>query len=246
MPSLSFPSEPVSAQKMFPPFTPTSYFRIFRDKVTGFAISMIRTLQSFLIAGPNIDITINVESTNYPAFYALKKGGVLGSFTVLSCLQKLKGLEIDSSLLTGSLSETESQTNLIAIPIILKGFFRNHIVTIFVDKISHQIEFYDPKGLTVQDQARRGLLFPSEKLQTLKDHVTAIWQNFATDSSWTFKENTACHQSDSFNCGVYVSNFITRRLKGESFETIRQHGLSFHDACSSFREELAITLQSGG
>jgi hypothetical protein len=239
---LSVLSEQTSTQKSLPPFTTPSYYRILRDKATGIAISIFRSLQSFFIAKPSIDTSLNRDNGNFPSIYSISKGGMLGNFTLYSYLQKLKEVEIDTSLLTGAVSNTEIETNLIAIPIILKGFFRNHIVTIFIDKTSHQIEFYDPKGLTIQDQSSRNLVFCSENLQTLENHVIAIWKNFATDSTWTFKESSRRHQSDSFNCGVYVSNFITRRLKGESFEEIQQNGLSFRGACTTFREEMIRTL----
>jgi Ulp1 family protease len=115
-------------------------------------------------------------------------------------------------------------------------------VTILVDRENKTIEFYDSKGLTIKDQASRKLRFPSQSLTTLEDHVNQIWKNFGADASWTFKENTTRHQTDAYNCGIYVSNFIQRRLHGETFESIQRNGLSFQKACGSARESMIQTL----
>lgn len=230
--------------KTLPPLQKMSYSRILRDTVAGIAIWIIRSLQSIFASKPSIDIRSYSEHKDYPAIFSLKNAKLIGNATVLSYLQKLENLQIDTSLLLGQALACDQLRNWVAIPIILKGLFRDHIVTILVNKENKTIEFYDSKGLTIKDQARRELRFPSESLTTLEDHVNAIWETFQADASWTFKENTTRHQTDAYNCGVFVSNFIQRRLSGSTFESIERNGLSFQEACGSAREEMIRTLLS--
>jgi len=231
-----------ASQGRLPPLREPSYVRILKDKVAGIAICLIRSLQSIFGSKPSIDIRSYSEHKDYPAIFSLKKAKLIGNATVLSYLQKLENLEIDTSLLLGQVLPCEELRNWVAIPIILKGLFRDHIVTILVNRETKTIEFYDSKGLTIKDQGSRKLRFPSKSLTTLEEHVNQIWKNFGADASWTFKENTTRHQTDAYNCGIYVSNFIQRRLHGESFEAIQRNGLTFEEACGSAREIMIQTL----
>jgi Ulp1 family protease len=130
--------------------------------------------------------------------------------------------------------------DLLAIPIIVKGTFRDHVMMVMVDKIAKRIEFYDPKGLTVQDRASNVLTnFPE---YSLKEFMGKICDAYAKDDTWSIAENTVRHQSDGYNCGVYVSDYLKRRSEGISFEAIRDNGLSFAQASNTARLEMMNTI----
>jgi hypothetical protein len=76
----------------------------------------------------------------------------------------------------------------VAFPYVVKGFFRDHIVTFAVDHTNKEIIFYDSKGHTVADH---GL-----------EHIYNTFK--AKHADYRLVQNIRKEQYDAFNCGMYV------------------------------------------
>ncbi len=95
----------------------------------------------------------------------------------------------------------------VCIPITLIGRIISHSVAIFIDRPNSKIEYYDPLGLTINDQNDP---FLRSVLQEIGEKYTG----------YELIENTRKHQYDRHNCGIYVLDYFDRRLKGESAEDV--------------------------
>ncbi len=110
------------------------------------------------------------------------------------------------------LPNLQEQKTQIAIPVVLKGCLRDHIVSIFVDTVSNRIEYYDSKGLTIQDRN-----------DPMLNHVLLEVLEKYGNKETSVIENREKHQYDSHNCGVYVLDYFYRRTS-ESTESIFAKG----------------------
>lgn len=119
------------------------------------------------------------------------------------------------------LPNLQPNKNDVAIPVILKGCVRDHIVMVFVDRRSNVLEYYDSKGLTIQDRNDPEL---NEVLQQALEKYG--------DANTRLIENTEKHQYDSHNCGVYILDYVFRR-KTEAPEQIFANGFG---PCAANRE----------
>ncbi len=121
------------------------------------------------------------------------------------------------------------KSGLVFIPTVLQGR-PDHIVTIVFDAEKSRIELYDPKGLTANDHSEnvRGQDF------RLVDLIEKVADKYGATTLW---ENTALHQKDSHNCGVYALDYISRRSSNEQPEDIAKKGLSFSKANNERRAE---------
>lgn len=126
----------------------------------------------------------------------------------------------DESAVLEALPNPDSKP--IAIPFVIKGHLRDHIVTFVIDPKSQSIEFYDSYGLSIKDQANRKV--------DKADHLTVMQlYGFISKKYPGYKtvENTTRHQKDLYNCGVYVLDYIYRRAQGESVKDIHDNGKNF-------------------
>ncbi len=130
----------------------------------------------------------------------------LGILTMNAC-GKLLEKENDDVLYIGdglhtNLSDFVFPKNIeqkrICIPFVLKGRIRNHVVAIYIDLTANKVEYYDPKGLTINDRN-------DPRLNQL---LKRVWEKFG---DYTLVENTQKHQYDCHNCGVYVLSYFYRR-----------------------------------
>ena len=182
--------------------------------------------------------TIQNEDYEHGAIAQLQANKPLGDRSVQTYCQTLvqqynaKGnypnqvQTIDAFLmLTGSRTFPPNwQTTLIdsdklLIPIVLKGTFRDHIVAVLYDRRANTLEYYDPKGLTIEDRSSAYLANKTGGRLMLSKAIAEILLQYGNNRT-QIKENTAKHQWDSHNCGVYVGDYFARRLAGESFDDI--------------------------
>ncbi len=83
--------------------------------------------------------------------------------------------------------------------------WRDHIVTIKIDNELHTIEYYDPKGLTINDRSGAIVRGTGGRL-TVPQFVYQVVQKYTDQSAvYTLSENTQMDQVDSHSCGVMVS-----------------------------------------
>lgn len=134
----------------------------------------------------------------------------------------------------------EGKTQL-AIPFVIKGKVCNHIVTAYIDHTDPDnriLEFYDSKGLTVEDQ-RGAILKSRDGDVTLGEFMDAMKEKYKPK---TIKENPSKHKWDSHNCGVYVLDYIMHRAKGKTAEAIYQHPMSYQFAQLDMRVAIVHIL----
>ncbi len=240
-----------------PNFIPSSFVRKTKE-FFGIIESAFRALQSLFVTIPlnqkkinlllkGLDFWPTAEKAGncYQTVMALKNGSCLSGSHLQTYAKQTASRNVDffspfcirNSLdLKAPLPPLPSlEKDLLAIPIVVKGTLRDHVMMAMVDKKNQSIEFYDPKGLSVQDRASDRLTnYPEHSLPELMQEICDSYGK----EGWTITENTIRHQGDGYNCGVYVSNFLKRRSEGESFANIVQNGLSFQQASDSTRQEM--------
>jgi hypothetical protein len=136
----------------------------------------------------------------------------------------------------GRLPRQPSKGKLLAIPVVVKGLFVNHVMCVVVDFQNKRIEFYDPQGLTVEDRAKDRL---SRSTISLKQFMDKVCSTYGFD---TVVENTQKHQGDCHSCGIHVLDYIERRSSGKSCEELFDKGRTFEDVNSSVRHEMIKKL----
>ena len=107
----------------------------------------------------------------------------------------------------------------VAIPFILTGM-DNHIVVALFDNKTQTLEFFNSSGTTVLDTPDRQV---QQTDQSLRQFMQGLVDHF---NPKVIQENTSKAQFDTYNCGLYVSDFILRRAAGEEFSHICDHPLS--------------------
>jgi len=95
---------------------------------------------------------------------------------------------------------------LLFIPYVQRGWFRDHVVLFGVNKQKKEIFFYDPKGFTVKDYALCPLI---EKIQEIF-------------KEYSFFQNLKKEQADFYNCGGFVVERI-KLLAQHSKETLAEN-----------------------
>lgn len=121
----------------------------------------------------------------------------------------------------------------LAVPVVVSGTARDHIVTFFIDLNKNEIEFYDPKGLTILDRKGERLLSNPEM------DLLALYKRLqSTYGTTKVIENTAKHQYDSHNCGVYVCDYYVRRLHRQTPAHIAETGEDYSTANNFLREKM--------
>jgi len=124
----------------------------------------------------------------------------------------------------------------VAIPFVVGSGRSSHIVTAFYDQERATLEFFNSKGYTVKET-------PGEDDfgRSCEAIFRLIIDRFRPR---TILENTDALQQDTYNCGVYVLDFIERRAQYETFASIcQQDPLTMHQ-CTDRRRELHEKLRS--
>ena len=91
-----------------------------------------------------------------------------------------------------------------------------HWIGLFVDLNERTIEFFDSYAVCP----------PPEEIQKLIRHISSFSKELPSDTlnkkggEFTVLCNNVRHQQANSECGVYVMNFITERLRGHSFNSI--------------------------
>lgn len=129
----------------------------------------------------------------------VNSGKCLGQAAIAKNTQNLDRVHVDltftfpiAATLSGTSDNPEKQ--ILALPYVIRGFIRDHIVLFIVNKETQTITFYDPKGYSVADRE------DPRMTQLAKD----LTEKYPT---YHFTQNTIQEQKDPFNCGMYV---ITR------------------------------------
>jgi len=148
-----------------------------------------------------------------------------------------------------SIPEIEEGKTLYAIPVVLAGV-RKHIVTFIYDSKEHILEYYDSKGWGIRD-CQDYLIDKSQEKITLLDMYLQVMSAYSTAERGAPRvwENLVEHQSDFYNCGVYVLDRIHKlAVLGKDEEGIgyvhnrESTGPNFHDATSYCRKEILLNL----
>lgn len=128
-------------------------------------------------------------------------------------------------------------------PIGLDESFRKHWVIVVIDPKNHTIELYDPKGISIEDHASTRLhSYPNHTLKTLMNKIALHYTGQYPADDWRVGENTNRHQTDAYNCGVYICNYMRRRVAGESAQGIQENGLTFREASGAERSLMANSI----
>ncbi len=197
------------------------------------AFSMIRTFFSYF-SSVKLDHqtpALNTDAHTYnipPALANLTRQRQLQPSTVtevLNGMNQSKFAYSESGLHSGHLDFPDrGDKNFVFVPVVLEGRFANHIIVLTYDYQNKRIEVYDSKGLTSADHSEK--IICKDGL-TLAEVVNKMAAHYGAASIY---ENKELHQKDSHNCGIYVLNYIERRLADDTPEAISQDGLSFTDA----------------
>ena len=133
---------------------------------------------------------------------------------------------IESSFTKTIVDQTlpETDKKYIAIPVVIKGSVEDHIVCFFIDQKTHTVEFFDSKGRTVKDLETETVRGTSQKsLGELADDILAKYTAIA------FNQHTQKAQHDCHSCGLFVWDFIQRRLDGKTLDQIQAEPLMADD-----------------
>jgi hypothetical protein len=137
--------------------------------------------------------------------------------------------------LTNPLNSAEFKQR-VAIPFVVGRGRSSHIVTAFYDQERATLEFFNSKGYTVKE---------TPGIDDFGRSCEAIFRLIINRfKPRTILENTDALQQDSYNCGVYVLDFIERRAQYETFASICQRDPLTMDQCTDRRGELHVKLRS--
>lgn len=188
------------------------------------------------------------DSKNYTnlqnAVNQLYKTRVIGGSAAMAYSEHLRenhlNLQVDETLLIGGqvgyIKDQEEGKSLIAIPIVISGLFRNHIMCAVVDTNKQCLEFYDSQGLTVLDRAGDKTL--------AGESLPAVIEAIARKHGVThIIENTTKHQDDVHSCGIHVLDYMEQRASGISSCKIFREGPS-GSVHSDLRKKMITALES--
>jgi hypothetical protein len=133
---------------------------------------------------------------------------------------------------------SSEQKDWVLVPVVLKGVV-DHIVAVLYNRRSNCVEVFDSKGLVSNDYPND--VRCNQEGVKLADVVRKVAHTYG-DVNTTVIENTAKHQWDGHNCGIYVLDYYERRLKGDSHETIVANPLSYAQANQTRRAALIQEL----
>lgn len=122
----------------------------------------------------------------------------------------------------------------VIIPVVLRGWPRDHIVVMLYDNKDQRLEFYDSQGRVLKDHQ-------SDKVVNTSESLTLLMVVDRLNQILHFREvyeNQSHHQEDGYNCGIYVLDYILRRLNGETAEAISAKGLTMDEANGPRRLQL--------
>ncbi len=102
------------------------------------------------------------------------------------------------------------------IPVVVKGAFVNHIVVFAFDSQTKELEFFDSKGYGIKDYETSRLL--CSNYSTLERVEMAMVTEYGKDNGieGRTKECGIAHQTDRHSCGIYVLDYIRRRLDNQT------------------------------
>lgn len=115
-----------------------------------------------------------------------------------------------------------------------------HIMSVVVDHKAKRVEFYDSRGLLIQDRLSSKVPYTGESFSKFMQDLLPADQFFAEDGSgYSLWENTEKQQVDVHNCGVMVLKWTTERLAVDDPSTIK---LDSRKAIT-YREDLLTNLK---
>jgi hypothetical protein len=172
-------------------------------------------------------------TNEYAVAEAVRKNRLLGNafFGVIQRLFENKPVVICDNLSALNLAEgiqkASNEGKIVAIPIIEKGFFRDHIMTLIIDPRKKLIYFMDSKGYSLADYAHANIYETSamRSVVRMKTAWTSIVNSIAIQG-WSFIENSHPYQKDAYNCGVHfyhtLNEYLAKREIPQPLETLEQ------------------------
>jgi hypothetical protein len=123
---------------------------------------------------------------------------------------------IDMQYIGGLSPVILDDTKNVVVPVILKGWFRDHIICVTIDHSSGlpSMFIYDPKGRPQRNWDVQ--IACQDKTTTLRDVLEQLARTYIvrTEAPIRVQENDDRHQNDSYNCGVYVADYIKDLSEG--------------------------------
>lgn len=118
----------------------------------------------------------------------------------------------------GGKQEKKENTAILIIPLILTGFFINHIICFTFYILENRIEFFDSQGKTFGDKLYDKVWGQNKSVVEV---IIEIWKKFKQEKTkkTPIFSNKNVHQYDERNCGPRALCEILRILDGESRET---------------------------
>ena len=105
----------------------------------------------------------------------------------------------------------------------------DHIVLVAVDLSKHQIFYYDSQGLSSDDPQRKGITIADSKDRkdgekfNMRADLEKLGDNLFPNEAFEIIENKEQHQSDPFNCGVFVMTAMKSLASGKTIEETAKH-----------------------
>jgi hypothetical protein len=202
----------------------------------------------------NLDDTGRKDVNFTLALRRLKKIDTLSDKTIMMYLE---GLSQESKgrvgVVLGHAVKDEKQElpehharELLFIPIVIKGFLRDHVVLLTVNFDTETVDYFDPQGLTIAERPDATAISGKK----LTDIVTEAAVKYFSDKAITSKtsqaerkpvliESTVRQQEDWYNCGMHVLDFAARYAEDNAtFEDLikRENRLTENDANDTKRK----------
>lgn len=190
-----------------------------------------------------------LEPNVLPAIASLRKVQCLGQSAIHAacrafqrCYPRFRFIEsflfpsqqVNEKAVQAAIHEAKTEHHYLAIPLVIRRPALDHVVIIAFDFMHGEMEFYDPKGVCVNDQPDISVLAGDNA--RLKQIFTRLWQ--LEGSCMPVFENSACHQVDMHNCAIYALEYLQRRMQNMPAREICRGTVNLHQANQLSRSQL--------
>lgn len=190
-----------------------------------------KTYHAIRDTGPIVDQrTYPINPNIYSVFYALNNMRQLGPLAVNVLAEKYNSIYKDHSYISASgiptskdLQDKLNQNKTVIIPVVLKGGFftrgsiysRDHITTLIINPMKHEIIYDDPQGKTLGDN--RSALVLTNIASPFRNRancetVNNVFRRILGDINstvgsdgkpWRLEQRITKYQPDAYNCGLH-------------------------------------------
>jgi len=147
-----------------------------------------------------------------------------GNGTAFSAFKKIferkfqgQNVALDLSYITAEEHPEVAEDAIIAVPIVLEGYFRDHIVNLIINTKENRMEFFDSKGQKLGDRIHDKVW---AKNITLAQVVAQVWDRYKPhgQEEVLIFSNTKVHQYNGYDCGPRVMLDIMQAVDGVSYQ----------------------------